>query len=249
MENRIRYVETTKPALGEPALIIGIPDMGLAGSIASSFIFENLRLAEIGHFESELFPPMVVVHDKRPVSPLRLYANTNIAVLLSEMPIPMQTSYEMSKALLDWFTEKKGSLLISLGGLPEARRNEIEKPKVYGIATNDALTAMIRESGFEPFEDGLIVGTNGAILRDCVTRGLPAIYLMAESYGKYPDPGAAASLVEAVSKVLNITIDAKELIARGEEIRLNLRELMKQTQKSIDDSGKVASKEIPVMYR
>lgn len=249
MENIIEYVETSKASLKEPALVVGIPDTGLAGSIALSFISEKLGLAQIGHFESDRFPPMAVVHEKKPVSPLRLYAGPGIAILISEMPIPFSLSYDLSRALIKWFREENGSLLISTGGLVDPKRADIEVPKVYAVGTNDKTRALIDANGFASFEEGLVLGPNGAILRDCMRHELPAVYLMAESYGKYPDPGAAASLVAAVSRMLKLDIDTKELLAKGEEIRMSVRDLMKRTQTSIDEQSKTVEKETPVMYR
>ena len=54
-------------------LLVGFPDAGLAGSIAVSYIIQEQQMAEIGHLESDAFPPVIVVHKGEPHPPLRIY--------------------------------------------------------------------------------------------------------------------------------------------------------------------------------
>ena len=43
-------------------MINGLPDVGLVGLLAASQIISSLRLEEVGSLESELLPPMIVLH-------------------------------------------------------------------------------------------------------------------------------------------------------------------------------------------
>ena len=44
-------------------LINGLPDVGLVGLVAASHIVSSLKMEEVGTVESDLFPPMIVLHD------------------------------------------------------------------------------------------------------------------------------------------------------------------------------------------
>ena len=62
----------------------------------------------------------------------------------------------------------------------------------------------------------------------------------------YPDPGAGASVLKVLNKMLNLNIDTKQLIDQAEELKVNYRALMEQTNVSMQSEPKV---EVPTMYR
>jgi len=193
----------------KPIFIIGFPDVGLVGTIATYHIVEKLNLKEVAHIDSEKFPPIVVVHDAKPSSPIRIYGNGKIFVVISEIPIRSDLIPHLSKNLVKWFKEKNASLVVSLGGIPHPKRLEIDKPEVYGVGSNEKLNKKLEKLKVKPFEEGIIVGIHGIILRKCIIANLPSIYLMAESHYKYPDPEAAASIIEVINKISNLSIDVK----------------------------------------
>jgi uncharacterized protein len=71
--------------------------------------------------------------------------------------------------------------------------------------------------------------------------GQSGITLLAESLTQFPDPGAAASVLEVLAKLLSLNVDTKSLMAESEEIRLRSRELMQQTQQAAQPSGQQPS--------
>ena len=69
-------------------LINGLPDVGLVGLLAASHIVDALRLEEVGSFESNRLPPMIILHGGVPKSPIRIFARNSIVVVISETAIP-----------------------------------------------------------------------------------------------------------------------------------------------------------------
>ena len=65
----------------------------------------------------------------------------------------------------------------------------------------------------------------------------------------YPDPGDAASAIESLDKFLKLGIDVKELLEKGEEIKLKARDLMRQTALSAPKMQKGVEQDMPIMYR
>ncbi len=71
----VRVVEE-KPSLvfERPVVAIeGLPDVGLVGTIATTFLVEKKGFEEIAYLESDLFPPVMVVHEGRLKNPFRIY--------------------------------------------------------------------------------------------------------------------------------------------------------------------------------
>ena len=59
----------------DATMIIGLPDVGLVGLIATSYIISELNLKEIAYIDSDLLQPVVVLHKGLPHAPLRIYGN------------------------------------------------------------------------------------------------------------------------------------------------------------------------------
>ncbi|MCD6511007.1 MAG: PAC2 family protein, partial [Thaumarchaeota archaeon] len=85
-------------------------------------------------------------------------------------------------------------------------------------------------------------------MRECSRRGLRSLAIISQSFLNYPDPGAAASSLEALSKLTGIRIDTTPLLEKSDEIRMKARDLMRQAQASMKRMGKPLEKEMPLMY-
>jgi uncharacterized protein len=247
-DQSIRVVETGERPIKNPIVITGFPDVGLVGTIAVTHIIDALGLLEIGYIESELLPPIVVVHNRYPKAPVRVYGDGKIVVIVSEIPIPLSLVNPLSKSLVDWFEPTEIKLALLLGGIPHPNRLEIESPEVYGVCSSDATEKILEENNIKFLEEGFIVGPHGVILRECMGRGVPSIYLMSEAHYGYPDPGAAASTIMAANKILDLEIDVKALLEKGEEIRIKTRDLMRRTQETMKAMRKAQEQEMPLMY-
>lgn len=60
MSESVKIVET-KTVPSEATMIIGLPDVGLVGLIATSYLISERNLEEIAYMDSDLFPPVVVL--------------------------------------------------------------------------------------------------------------------------------------------------------------------------------------------
>jgi len=243
------YIPTSTLQLRNPHVVMGFPDAGLVGSIATSHIIEKLKLEEAGYFDSVALPPMVVVHKHKLKSPIRVYARPDLVVLISEIPISFSMVYNLTEALVQWLKDIGSELTFLLGGLAHPQRLEIKLPKVYGICSKPELESIVKKKKIHLFEDGMIVGVNAYLLFHCFRNNLPVIYLLSESHFGYPDPSAAAAVLTALNSLTGLDIDVKALVEKGEEIRIKARELMLQTQKAMEEMEGVKKKETPMMYR
>lgn len=215
-----------------PYIFIGLPDVGLVGSIAVSYLIDSTKMVEMGHVESDLLPPLLLVRNGEVKNPIRLYASegSNIIALISEMPIHPSILQEFATTLADWFMRIKPRLVVSITGIPVQNRLNIERPKVFYISTDEHTSSLMGSTQAEVFEEGMIFGAYAAILRACMSRNIPTLTLFTQSHLNFPDPFASIEALDVLNKALRIGIDLNALKEEAEIIRIKTRELMKQTE-------------------
>lgn len=247
MKSDVRIIEKEKPK-EETTTILAFPDVGLVGLISVKHMIKELEMDEIGHIASSEFPPVTVIHDYRPSHPIRIYGNENLSLITSEIPIGSDLINPLTESLANWVEEIKSEKTLILGGLPHQNRTEIEKPEIHGVPTNENLENLLEEKNYHILQEGFITGINGVILLKLWEKQLPGMYLMSEAHRNYPDPGAAASLLEAINDLEGLKIDVAELQKQEEEIKVAARDLMRQTQKTMQNTAKSQEEEMPIMY-
>ncbi len=229
-------------------LFIGLPDVGLVGAIASTFLVRTLKLDLKSFVDSDMMPPIILFHGSEPLMPLRIYGNDSITVLTSEVAVPVEAIPSLARDVVGWARENKVRMIVVLSGVPTPNRMEMERPGVYGAAVRREEREMLESKGVNLLKEGFVSGVYAAVLKECMKRGFPAIALLAESYANYPDPGAAASLLSRFEDIFGIKVDVKPLLEQEEELRLKLRELMKRTVEQMRRAGKEYEYTIPPIY-
>jgi len=227
-------------------IIIGLPDVGLVGLIATSYLISELNLEEIAYMDSDLLPPVVVLHNGLPHAPLRIYGNQNLIAVISELAVPVPAIYSIIREIVDWGQAKKVKRIVSMGGIPVESRQTITEPKVFGAASNQELLDMLNKSGLSILKEGYIVGPQALSMRYSVSKNVPAIAILAQSFYNYPDPQAAAMVLKELSKISEIKVDVSKLLEKGEEIRLNARDIMKRTQQEMNRMKKSQEYDLPL---
>jgi len=245
MPEPVRVVE--KKFVPTNALMLhGLPDVGLVGLIATSHIIGQLKLSEIAYVDSELLPPVVVLHEGLPYAPLRIFGSNDILAALSEVAVPAKSVQPIMRKLVEWGQAKKVKLMVSMGGIPAQDRQDIENVKVYGAASNPSLLKTLSDKGIEVLHGGFMVGPYALMMRYCAERNIPAIALLAQSFYNYPDPEAAAATIKEFSKITSLSIDVSNLVEGGEEIRVRARDMMKRTTQELNRMKKTQEYDLPL---
>ncbi|MHA1264790.1 MAG: proteasome assembly chaperone family protein [Candidatus Helarchaeota archaeon] len=248
MTEEIKIVEEEKIILKGPNVVIGLPDVGLVGLIATMHMIETLKMERVGYIESRLFPPVIVLHNGEIQSPIKIYQKENNIAIVSEIPIPSTAIFPLSDALLNHIKGWDPNMVIMLHGIPVPNRLNLEKLTNYGIGSNEKVKKLLQENGIEMMDTGVIVGLKAIFLWDSIKQNIPTIALGAESFLEYPDPGAAASVVEALNKLLKLDLDVEALLNRAEELRVRMRDLMRRTQETMRGTQPVRELELPPMF-
>lgn len=245
MSESIKIVEK-KPIPSEAKMIVGLPDVGLVGLIATSYLISELDLEEIAHMDSDLLPPVVVLHKGLPHAPLRFYGNKDLIAVISELAVPAPAIYKVMWEIMEWGQAKKVKTVVSMGGIPAENRQTIKEPKVFGAASNQELLDALTKKGVKIMKEGYMVGPQALSMRYSVNKNIPAIAILAQSFYNYPDPQAAAIALKELSKISDIKVDVSKLLEKGEEIRLKARDIMKRTQQEMTRMKKSQEYDLPL---
>jgi len=228
-------IRDSGPRVSKPTIIVGIPEAGLVGTITCSYMIEQLKMAERGFIDSDLLPQVMIIHNSAASYPVHIFGKDELLVVLSEVPLPPFASVEVAKEIASWARSLKAGMVIGVTGAPSKARDDSQgdgTPTVVGVGNTKTALEVLKKSGASPFEDGIISGFYASLIKHCNTNGQSSVTLLAESLSQFPDPGAAASLIEVLSKLLSLNLDTKSLMKESEEIRLRSRELMQQTQQA-----------------
>jgi len=242
----LKIVET-EPIPPQAVVINGLPDVGLVGLLAASHIISSLSLREVGAIESDLLPPLIVLHGGVPKAPVRIFSGDGLAVVIAETVIPSPLIRPLSNALIEWAKNRTVKLMLSLGGMAVANRQDIDVPKVFAALSAKNLESNLNGAA-EVLEEGYIVGAYGLLLRKCAQASIPAIALLTQSHYNYPDPEAAAAALTAVNRILGLKVDASDLVKRGEEIRLRSKDMMHRTHEEMNRMDKSHEYDLPPLY-
>ncbi|AEG19273.1 proteasome assembly chaperone family protein [Methanobacterium paludis] len=211
----------------EDAVVLeGSPELGLIGNIIGWLLVEELNMKQIGHIDSRDFPPIAVLYKGMALNPFRIYSSDGIVLFLSDFPIPPTITYDMANVIVDWMDINNSKELITFNSI------------VVGQKTNGVTGAANSKDGLKRLEDievpilpfGNVNGLSGTLLTRTTTKNIQASCLFAEVLNQYPDPRAAASVVNVLNRMLNIDVNAEPLIKEAEEIEARLKELAKHVQ-------------------
>ncbi|MCX8170928.1 MAG: PAC2 family protein [Candidatus Bathyarchaeota archaeon] len=229
-------------------IICGLPDVGLVGVIAAAHMISKLKLEEVAYIETDLLPPIIMLENGLPKSPIRMYGSKEIIVLSSEVAIPSNMVSLMARSIVDWAWRKKADKVLTLGGLPVPNRHEIEKLRIFGAVSDESMLKMLTENEIEIIQRGFLVGPQALILKYCAEKNISAITLLAETFFNYPDPEASSVVIQALNRIMKINIDVSELIEKGEEVRLAMRDMMRRTQTELAKMRKTQEYDVPGFY-
>jgi uncharacterized protein len=155
----------------------------------------------------------------------------------------------LAQVLVRWASEKRMDGIVSITGLAEPRRLDIEVPKIYAIGSNSNYTQrLVSLVEAEAFKDGYIAGINAELLRIGMRTGNNAGVILAQAHFNYPDPGAAATVIKHLPKIIGEEVDVNPLLESAEAIRIQMRDLMRRTQETMRAVQKSKELELPPVY-
>lgn len=215
-----------KPVLKDPILIEGLPGIGFVANIAALHLIQELKAKFFGEIRSSSFQDFAITSGagkaRFPTNELYyfhsrssserdmiiLYGNTQALTTFGQ--------YELCGKVLDLVQDLGCSEVITLGGL---RRDEkVPHPKLYCAASDKDELANLTGLGAEVIE-GQIFGIAGLLVGLCPLWNVRGFCLLAETPGFYPDASAAREVLNALNKLLHLSVDMNRLDVAAETTR------------------------------
>ncbi len=212
--------------------VLGFAGIGLIGPIVANTLIEQITdIKEIGFITSEYLPPISVFYAGVLKHPFRLLYSpkNNLIIGICEVPFQIPTAYnDLSKTICNWALSEdvKAKEIVIFQGIPQ--RGIIDEYPVY-YAAEEAMLAHLEKFGIAKVEKGIIVGPEATVLNEALTNRLNAFALFTPVL-EIPTPEGAASILEVLNKMYNLTIDTTTLIEQGKEIKAKMLELAQKAQ-------------------
>ena len=214
--------EINKTVLKSPVVFAGFVGAGLVGPLSVGYVIDKLQMEEIGYLRSRHLPPSTVFMQGRLRHPFRFYANNDgtICAIICEITLQMEGLYDIISTILDWAEEKGSHEIVILDGVASATHDD----KAF-CAAEDDLCRVMENNDIKMIPQGFITGVAGGILNECLVRRIQGVTLLVRASDKKPDPLAAATLVDAVNRAYQMSIDTTELRKKKKRLGADFKEL------------------------
>ena len=222
----------------EPTIVEGLPGLGSVGKIAALYLIRQLRAKKIATLYSPHFPYYALIDRygvaRLPKNDFYLSKNTNLELVIITGDCQPQTTYgqyEVANQMVSYAKKYSAKLIITVGGYSSSERTE---PKIVGAASRTELVDRLTSFDVLVDKTGIpIVGVAGLILALARPRGIDAICLLGETIGYVPDPRAAKSVLEVLSKLLKITVSMDKIDNEIERMK-RIEEKIKEADQGIE---------------
>jgi uncharacterized protein len=226
VETEVECCKIISEEVEDAVVLEGSPNLGLIGNIIGWLLVEELNMKQVGHISSKYFPPLAVLYNGLAIHPFRIYSTEGIVLFLSDFLIPPTVTYDMANVVTDWMERNNSKELITLNSTIVRQKTN----GVTGAANSKESLKRLEELEVPILPFGNVSGLSGSLLTKTATRNIPASCLFAEVLNQYPDPRAAAGVVNVLNRMMDIDVNAEPLIKEAEEIEARLKELAKHVQ-------------------
>jgi uncharacterized protein len=152
---------------------------------------------------------------------------------------PQQRGYAFCHRLLDFASQRRLTRVFTFASMARPM-HPTETPRVFAVATDQALLNDLQAAEMETLEEGQISGLNGVLLGAAAERGLHAACLLGELpyfAVAVPNPKASLAVLEAFAPLAGVNVDFTELRTQAEQSEQALIELLDRLQDEAERQG------------
>jgi len=226
VETEVECCKIVSEDVKDAVVLEGSPELGLIGNILGWLLVEELKMRQIGYIESKDFPPLAVLYNGVAIHPFRIYSTDGIVLFLSDFIIPPNVAYDMATAIVNWAERNNSKEIITFNSVVVREKTG----EISGAANSPDMLKSMADMNIPILPFGNVNGLSGTLLTRSMVKNIPASCLFAEVLNQYPDPRAAATVVDVLNKKLGIKIDSEPLLKEAEEIESRLKELANTVQ-------------------
>jgi len=214
-----------EPELKEPYMVTGLPGIGYVAKLSMDYLIKELKAELFEELYSSSFPPYVLIKKDGTVELLKnefyywknIKSKNDLIIFTGNtQAISPEGQYEVTNEVLNRAEKFKVKKLFATAAYVTGRY--VEKPKVYGVASEPELVEELKKYDVIPMDAGSISGTNGLLFGLAKLRRIQSVCILSETPGYMTPSGhvladvrAAQALLEVLSKMLEIEIDIKPL--------------------------------------
>lgn len=239
-------IELTEDIEPDETLVIGLSNFGLAGLSAVDYLVRHLEFERTGHVKTHDMPDMAPFENGEPRYPMRVYSNedTNFAVLISELFLPVWAADPFATALRGWVTESSIEEIAILHGVPFPHGPD--EHAVFYVATPRYRDKRLTSQEIQPLRGGVLDGVVGELVIWGLSPDAPPIGVyITPTHPPGPDLDAALLLLDALQDVYEFKVDEAELRQMAEDLKRHYAELADQLQTMQESDEGLMSRDEP----
>jgi uncharacterized protein (TIGR00162 family) len=236
-----------QPELNNPVLLAAWPGIAGVALTAASYLNESLgaelfaEVEPLSHFDlnGAYIERNVIQTPRLPQS--RFYywkrgeAGNDLIIFIGEAQ-PVSHNYEFANKILE-FAQSCGVdqvYTVAAALVP----NLAEKPRVWAAATDNELLKELESFGLVLRGNFYVAGMNGLLLAIAKERKMKGICLLGETpryLGDIGNPMASKSVLEVLTRVMNVEVDMTEMENMVKQARQEIDEALRESRRQYID--------------
>ena len=219
----------------DPVGVIGFPSVGLTSSIMANMYVKSLDMTPVAGMSGVCMPPYCLISGENVLPPIRFYGYKNkrkngqdVILTMTEYAPKPEDCFTVANRILLYMKQKGCRTVVCMEGTPK-----FENSKTLVAAAGPNAKKLIKKSGLDALNEGMIRGMTGIMMYKAPTMGLDIITIMVPATAGVPDPGSSASFIEPISKLIpGFKTKPTELLKEAEIIQQQIEE----TQRNMGDT-------------
>ncbi len=229
-------LQSSKPSLRDPILIVGMPGIGFVSKIAVDFLVRKLKAKKFAILYSPHFPNQVLSfkNGKLRLFSARFYVHKgkkrDLVFLRGDIqPLTVEGQYEVAGKVLSYFKSLGGNEVVAMAGF--AVNEKREHPKIFATATSKPLFLKYQKIGASASGQVVpIVGLAGMFPALAKLYLMQGACLLVETPGNIVDANGAKALADFLSKYLGEKFDTAHLEKRAQKTEALLKQVEEQAR-------------------
>jgi uncharacterized protein len=239
-EIEVRYLSAPSPV--KPVLVCGLPGSGYVGKLAADYLVTVFKAKKVAEFYATTFPPHVNINENGLALTLKgeLYhaetgqGNDLLVFTADAQPGTSAGEYELAEAVLMEAEKLRTELVFSLAAYVTG--SFVKERRVFGTATSSEVLPRLSKNGVQIMKEGGISGMNGVIVGMARLHGMEGVSLLGETSGYLLDPAASHSVLESLSRILDVKIDMTSIEERAKEAQQVFGQVQRLTEQNIEEA-------------
>lgn len=213
-------------------IIEGFPGIGLIGTIATEFLVAHQKTEQIGSIILQDSTPMIAIHEGKVIEPVSIHYNKeHNLVIIHAISAGQLSGWPLAEVVKELAQQVQAKEIVSVEGVGSAQPSA--QSVVYYFSSNEKRKKDLVKIG-KPLQEGIIVGVTGALLAGIEDSKIPITTFFGEAQSNLPDSKAAAQIIMALDKYLDLDVDPAPLLKQAQAFEEKLKKLIEQTRDTSD---------------